>query len=95
MSADNGIYVAKFLDGFRVTHAQAIENVDYYPEGSKERKEELRTRFGDSPIFPTEDTAMLYAHDLEAEITRVANLEGFCGPEYGVCYIGEYESFDK
>lgn len=29
MSADNGIYIAEFKDGFRVCHAQAIDNVFY------------------------------------------------------------------
>ena len=32
MSADNGIYIGKFLDGIRVIHAQAIDNV-FYPDG--------------------------------------------------------------
>ena len=41
MSADNGIYIAKFPDGFRVAYALAIENTTYYPEGSKERQEIL------------------------------------------------------
>jgi glutathionyl-hydroquinone reductase len=27
MSADNGIYIAKFKDGYKVAYAQAIENV--------------------------------------------------------------------
>ena len=27
MSADNGIYVAQFPDGYRVIHAQAIDNL--------------------------------------------------------------------
>jgi hypothetical protein len=33
MSADNGIYIAKFPDGFRVAYSSAIENVDYYRKG--------------------------------------------------------------
>ncbi len=38
MSADNGIYIAKFPEGWRVIHAQAIENINYYPKGSAKRK---------------------------------------------------------
>ena len=30
MSADNGIYILKSLDGYRVTHAQAIENLHWW-----------------------------------------------------------------
>jgi len=29
MSADNGIYIARFKDGSKVIHAQAIENLSY------------------------------------------------------------------
>ena len=30
MSADNGIYILQSLDGFRVIHAQAIENIYWH-----------------------------------------------------------------
>lgn len=30
MSADNGIYILKCLDGYRITEAQAIENIYWY-----------------------------------------------------------------
>jgi len=30
MSADNGIYILQSLDGYRVTHAQAIENLHWW-----------------------------------------------------------------
>lgn len=31
MSADNGIYILKTLDGYRVAHIQAIENLYWWP----------------------------------------------------------------
>lgn len=31
MSADNGIYILKTLDGYRVAHLQAIENIYWWP----------------------------------------------------------------
>ena len=31
VSANNGIYILQTLDGFRVTHAQAIENIYWHP----------------------------------------------------------------
>jgi hypothetical protein len=89
MSADNGIYVAKFSDGYRVTEAQAIENIDYFPAGSKERKEQLLAYFGESTVFETQEEAFNYAHKLEANIAA----SDFPVLEYGVSYIGPYEDF--
>ena len=57
MSADNGIYIGKFPDGYRVTHAQAIENIDYYPHGSRKELEMIRNYFGKSQVFPTYEEA--------------------------------------
>lgn len=85
MSADNGIYIAKFPDGFRVSYAQAIENITYFPEGSAERKEELRHYFGDSPLFTDRSSADAYA------VNQSKNYDFL---EYGIAYIGEYESFE-
>ena len=94
MSADNGIYIAKFPDGYRVTDGavQAIENVNFFPEGSKERKEELKHYFGKSPLFKTEEEAVNHAFELE-EAFMTNPYDDFHILEYGVCYIGEYESF--
>ncbi len=89
MSADNGIYIAKFPDGYRVCEEQAIDNVTYYPIGSKERKEELRKYFGDSKVFRTKEEAILFAHKLEDDILS----SDFPILEYGVSYIGKFESF--
>jgi hypothetical protein len=92
MSADNGIYIAKFPDGYRVEYAQAIDNCWFYPMGSKERKEELKNYFGASPIFNTKEKAILYAHELAEEFEK-GDEWGFL--EYGVSYIGEFESFEE
>jgi len=90
MSTDDGIYIAKFLDGFRVTYSQAIRNIDYYPEGSKERKEELKRYFKYSPIFETVGRAERFARFLKHKETTA-----YCkNPEYGISYIGEYESWE-
>lgn len=32
MSADNGIYILKTKDGYRVAHRQAIDNLYYHPQ---------------------------------------------------------------
>jgi hypothetical protein len=64
MSADNGIYIVKFPDGYRVAHAQAVENIDLHPPGSAERKETLKGYFGDSDIYPSWDHAYAVAFDM-------------------------------
>ena len=90
MSADNGVYVVKFPEGYRVAHAQAIENIDWHRKGTKARKKMLKSYFGGSPIYATEGEAMAEAHRIEAEILE----DDFCPIcEYGVCYLGEYESW--
>lgn len=85
MSADNGVYIAKWNDGFRVVHAQAIENIDYFPEGSERWKQEQINYFGKSPVFKEKSEAILYAHELADKILA----DDWCPVlEYGVCYIG-------
>ena len=90
MSADNGIYIVKFPEGFRVVHAQCIENIDYYPEGTKERKEMLKDYFGQSEIYETREEALNQASKIYDDITN----SDFPILEYGICFLGEYESFE-
>jgi hypothetical protein len=89
LSADNGIYIVKFPDGFRVTHAQAIDNIDYYPKGSAQCKSTLKDYFGKSKVYVTRDDAMVQAVKLYDNLMN--DDIGIC--EYGICYLGEYESF--
>jgi len=96
MSADNGIYIAKFPDGYRVAYAMAIENIDYFPPGSKERKKKLKSYFGNSPIFEKDEDAERYAFNVyqEMEKDEIENgMFGYLILEYGIRYIGEYEAF--
>jgi hypothetical protein len=90
MSADNGIYVAKFPDGYRVAYAQCIENVDYFPEGSQERKHELGIYFGGSKLFNRDIEAFDEAYRMYKEFIKN---DDFGILEYGIQFIGEYESF--
>jgi hypothetical protein len=91
MSSDNGIYIIYFPEGYRVAHAQAIENIDYFPPGTIERKQELKKYFGKSKIFQSYKDAFTEAEKLANEILK----DDFCPIlEYGICYLGdEYESF--
>ena len=91
MSADNGIYIAKFPDGYRVAYAQNIDNVDYFLEGTHERKEQLKNYFGDSQLFATEKEAADHAWNMYDEFMKE---DGIGYIEYGICSIGEYESFE-
>jgi hypothetical protein len=59
MSADNGVYITKWNDGFRVAHAQAIENIDYFPKGSERWKQAQIGYFGKSPVFKEKSEAIL------------------------------------
>lgn len=84
MSADNGIYIAEFDDGFRVTHAGAIDNLDYYPEGSRERKETQYRYFKRSPVFKTRSEALEEASKIHDDIMN----SEFPILEYGICLLG-------
>ena len=90
MSADNGVYIAKFPDGYRVAYSHNIEDVDYFPVGSQERKNVLKEKFGKSTIFATKSEAFDEAKRIEADLE---NDDDFYILEYGICSIGEYESF--
>ena len=83
MSADNGIYIAKFSNGFRVVHAQAIDNLQYYPEGSSAEKREWKRHFNEAKLFDTIEEAQWYAFKLLDDYTQYVPVE------YGVQYLGE------
>lgn len=86
MSADNTLIIAKFPDWYRVTHAQAIENLWYYKEWTDKRKETIDDYFYWAPLFETKDLAMRKALDMEQEILD----SDFPLLEYGIRYIGEF-----
>lgn len=97
MSADNGIYIARFKcghpietckdDGFeyRVTHAQAIENCELDPEKySKELIDAYRVSyFGRSEVYFTREDAQKEAWRLHDEIMD----DDFAVLEYGISEI--------
>ena len=85
MSADNGIYIAKFPDGWRWCHGSAIENLTYYPAGSPERKNELKAYFGDSKLYTDEQECVMDAFEFAKTVSIL---------EYGVSDLGEFEAFE-
>jgi hypothetical protein len=79
MSADNGIYILRTKlrsnEGFegyeyRVTEAQAIENIYYYAEGTKLREAELVRYFGRSEVFLGKVDALVFARDKAEELEK-------------------------
>lgn len=67
MSADNGIYIVEFLDGFRVIHTNAIQNLTYFPSDSDLAEEMFKLYFKDTEVFKTEDEAWMEARQLYDE----------------------------
>jgi len=78
MSADNGIYLHKFRKGWKVIHAQAIENI-YWQKGEKKYNYNiLYSYFKHSPWFKTKEEALEYAFKLHKEYEWT---------EYGICEV--------
>ena len=71
MSADDGIYLRKFKDGWRVVHSQCVENAFESPKA-------MREYFSGSPLFKTEGKAWKYARKLQKEADEKM------GTEYGI-----------
>lgn len=86
MSADNGIYIAKFPDGYRVIYAQAIENISYFDKGTEEYNIVLQNYFGHSELFHTELGAYEKARNVQGEYEWT---------EYGIVYLGELPHWKK
>ncbi len=86
MSADTGIYIAKFSDGYyRISYTKAIENIECYGEITEEYLQMLRCYFGPSELYNNKEIAILAAHKLEEVL-----LKREMPIEYGIKYIGEY-----
>ena len=72
MSADNGIFIHHFKDGWKVVHGQAVEN-------ALESEEAMIDYFEDGETFSTEDEAWKYAQKLYEEIIKRVGIV-----EYGI-----------
>lgn len=92
MSADNGVYILEAKDGFRVIHAQAIDNLWYweYPnphECSQLNPKYIKQYFGEAKIFKTIDEAYKAAKEIYDEIMS----SDFPVIEYGISFIQGWE----
>lgn len=88
MSADNGIYILQTRDGYRVVHAQAIENIY---DGDKFNLIWIAEYWGKCNLLKTEQEAWGEAKKLYDEIMD----DDFCPIiEYGVQFIEGMENQD-
>jgi len=78
MSADNGIYIHKFRDGYKVIHAQCIENIYWKRGKNKYNYRVLKEYFKESPLFNELKKALDYADKL---------YEKAGWTEYGICEV--------
>lgn len=89
MSADNGIYILETKDSYRVTHAQAIENLFYSHIGFHSCEEIVPTRaieiFGGCKFTRDKEKALKIAHDIEQGMYT----------EYGVRIFSTYKSWKQ
>ena len=90
MSADNGIYILKTKDQYRIIHAQAIENLWWSYIHKESQDDIIPTRileyYNDSPIFTD-----------EAKVQKVAfsMLNNFPYVEYGIQTIRVNRTWDE
>lgn len=94
MSADNGVYIGRFLENghytYRVAHAQAIESCDNSDDWPKDVTDASRVLyFGSVPVFTDESAAFMEAKRIYDEI-----MDGdFPIVEYGISPIHYDEPF--
>lgn len=89
MSADNGIYILKAKDGYRVVHAQAIENLWWWDDDHHNYEinpKYLYDYFFRCKVFKTNAEACSYADMLYDEL-----MDDFSIIEYGIQHIEGWE----
>lgn len=89
MSADNGIYILKTSDQYRVIHAQAIENL-YWSHIKPYNKELVSTRvieyYGNSKYTRSEETALKIANYMAKDTSIL---------EYGIVTISTCKTWNQ
>lgn len=84
MSANNGVYILQTKDGFRVTHAQAIDNIHYNADKSGFNLMRLYQYFHDADFFLFKEDALKFACNMYKSIIN----DPYCPIcEYGICPI--------
>ena len=70
MSADNGIYIHKFRDGYRVAHCQAIDNIYWHKGKNKYNYRILKQYFKNSLLFNTIEEAIKQGIKIEKDFRK-------------------------
>jgi len=95
MSADNGIYILKNNDGYRVTHAQAIDNLYWWRvEGGSIDQYEQRNEINPSVLFSYFKNSEVYKDKNEAWHQAVILYRQQEIVEYGISFIEGFEEKD-
>lgn len=84
MSADNGVYISQWRDGYRVAHFTNVDAVEEYPATHPVGAALRWQRFKDSPVLVTRKEAYKVAEDIESSLS-------VC--EYGIMWIG-HDDYD-
>lgn len=88
MSADNGVYILETKDGYRVAHAQAIENIDYKCKEGEWNEDDIFYIFGKSKAYKTAKGALNRAAEIYDNIVN----DEFCPIcEYGIVSIFKFK----
>ena len=75
MSADNGIYILQAKDGYRVVHAQAIENLWWWDDGTEDKRWKLNPKyifdyFGNCKVLKSRQEALAEATKIYDELMK-------------------------
>jgi hypothetical protein len=94
MSGGNGIYILESKDGFRVVHAQAIDNLWWWDDICAATNEinpkYLKNYFRDSKIYKTKQEALTEAVAMYDKIME----SEFPVLEYGISFIKGWKDKD-
>ncbi len=95
MSSDNGVYVLQTKDGFRVTHAQAIDNIYWHHiPGASLDQSELKTEINMSVLYSYFKKSKVWAEKKEAWHEAVILYREIGHVEYGIAFIEGLEQIE-
>lgn len=93
MSSDNGVYILHTLDGWRVIHAQAIDNLYWWRvEGALIDQLELRNEINPSSLFSYFKDCEIFKEKYEAWHKAVLLYREIGDVEYGIQFIEGFEN---
>lgn len=92
MSADNGVYILHTLDGWRVIHDQAIDNLYWWRvEGASLDQQELKNEINPSSLYSYFKDCVVYKEKYEAWHEAMLLYRKIGYVEYGIQFIEGFE----